>query len=224
MSGQSAPDAARRALVLCAVAARAYLEEGAGDAHAESIRTQLTSFVATVGLSLEDAEKALLACPLGLLSRRAQEEASWRSEGAAVLSWALGRTALPPLDEDVEPKRIADALGFLKPEAIALVRDAQLKPAEELHLLSARQAWVEARLRAFLGNRKPVDLARLAAGSPLGTLVLEGLPLVEGDLGIKGQPLARAADEDVGRALAIAQERLRAAQWLTGERAAFNDA
>ena len=64
MSGRSAPDAARRALGLCAVAARAYLEEGAGDAHAESIRVQLTSFVAAVGLEHVRRAREALASAL----------------------------------------------------------------------------------------------------------------------------------------------------------------
>ena len=45
---------------------------------------------------------------------------------------------------------------------------------------------------------------------------LEGIPLSESDLSIDGVPIARAAAKTVQRALAIAEERHRAFNWLRG--------
>jgi hypothetical protein len=213
----SARQIAERALTLCAVVARAYLDEGEDD-HAEELRGQIQAWLVNLKLdgALYPREGALLAMPLSLLARSDQVDASWLSEGLAVFAWALSRAGWPSLDAEVDVRSLADALHFLHPEAAEVLAQPQLRAPEELVLASARLELVHARLEAFARQRTAVNLEALAAQDPLGPLVLEEIPLLEGDLRLGDRPLARADESEWQRALSLAKERHRAVLWLTG--------
>lgn len=218
MSAPSPNRLAARALVLCAVVARAYLEEGAGDAHTEQLRQQILGWLAQ--LELLDApsarEKKLLERPVGRLGQREQVDASWLSEGLAVLAWALGRGDFPQLDDHVDPRRVADSLGFLHEAAGALLALPTVRPEQELAIAEARLTLVAERLHAFSQDRARLDLPAMAAGSALGPLVLEGLPLVEGDLRVDGRALSEAPEARWRELLDASVERARAIAWVRG--------
>jgi hypothetical protein len=200
------------------VVARSYLEEAGADPHAEGLRRQILGWLGELDLldALEAGERAALERPVGRLGERSQVDASWLSEGLAVWSWALGKTDWLSPEEDAEPKRVADALGFLRPEASALLSLPTLRPPEELEVAAARLELLHARLVAFAEKRVAVNLEAMASASELGPLVLTGLPLEGGDLRLGGRALAVVPEEEWRHALALAEERVRAGRWLVG--------
>lgn len=218
MTAPSPNRLAARALVLCAVVARAYLEEGAGDPHTEQLRQQILGWLR--GLGLDDApserERKLLDRPVGRLGQKEQVDASWLSEGLALLAWALGRWDFPQPDAQLDPRRVAESLGFLREGAGSLLALPTVRPEEELAIAEARLTLVAERLHAFTQNRVAVDLHALAQGASLGPLVLSGLELIDGDLRVDGGPLARAPDERWQEMLDAAVERARAMAWARG--------
>ena len=210
---------AARALVLSAVVARAYLEEGAGDPHTEQLRAQILAWLSELDLSgaATAAEQKQLQRPVGRLAPREQVDASWLCEGLAVLAWGLGRAELPDADAHVDPRHVASSLGFLEASAGALLALPTLRPDEELALALARLTLIRERLAAFAQRPESIDLCALAEGAALGPLVLAGVPLQEGDLRIDGKPLAQASAERVAEVTSSAIERSRALAWVRGE-------
>lgn len=215
---REAPEVARRALALCAVVARAYLEEGASDPHTHEIRDQLQRFLHDLSLNgaLSERERGWLAMPVGALGERDAGEASWRSEELGIHAWALGRVSLSPTDALVEPKRLSDALGFLEAEAWNVLESPLAIDLEALLVTQARLQLVEQRLLAHQARPRHVDLSLLAERTEHGALLLSGLVLAEGDLAIDGAPLAQAPTERWEEVLFAAVERSRAVAWLLG--------
>jgi len=115
----SADRVARRALSLAALVCRSAIEDNAGNQEAEAFRASVVSWAGDVGLTdeLEPGEIGILEAPLGSLTQRQVIDASWRTEGLAVLAWALGRCELPPYDAQANAPRIAEALGFCERRA-----------------------------------------------------------------------------------------------------------
>lgn len=214
----SASRVAERALALCAVVARAYLDEGGGDAHTEPLRAQMNTWLAELGLSraLLPRERSALDRPSGRLAAREQIEASWLCEGLAVLGFALGRMALPAPDAELDPRKLGEAFGFLDPRAHALLASPTLRAVEELALSEARLHLVCDRLLAFERSGAAIDLLALAAETELGRWVLEGIPLVDGDLRVGEVAVAQADPARVADARAAAVERVRAMSWILG--------
>ncbi|MBX3469870.1 MAG: DUF4272 domain-containing protein [Planctomycetes bacterium] len=209
---------ARRALVLCAVVWRASLEQEKGRRRAARLHAHLLAWLErrALGDELEDSERALIAAPLGSLTRQRAIDASWRSEGLAVLGWALGACPLPPHDEQADPHGATDALGFLDDGPARALAAPVLRPAAELEAAARRLLAVHWRLREFSQRPRALDLRAAAVAAGLAPEDLEGLPLLGGDLALRGAPIARAEPEVVGECASIAVERLRASQWLVG--------
>lgn len=105
---------AERAVVLSAVLARAFIDQDVGNPQAERFRAELLAWLRDVGVEheIEDGERALLTSQLGRVQPKVIVDATWQSEGLAVLAWALGRLALPAYDEPCDPKSAADAVGY----------------------------------------------------------------------------------------------------------------
>jgi hypothetical protein len=207
---------AARALVLCAVVARAYLEEGASDPHTEELRQQIRGWLEQLELgdALTAAERRQLERPVGRLSQREQVDASWLCEGLAVLAFALGQGELPLPDAHVDPRQVAESLGFLRATPLRTV--PTVRPEAELALAEARLNLVRDRLAAFAREPVAVDLEALARGADLGPLVLAGLPLQQGDLRVDGHPLVESPEERWRELLAAAEERARCMAWIRG--------
>jgi len=219
--GRQAPSPGRiaaRALTLCAVIARAYLEEAATDAHTEQLRKEMLAWLKGLDLmdELTQLERKLMDRPVGRLSPREQADASWLCEGLAVLAWALGRFELPHPDSEIDPRRVVESLGFLTDGAQALLTLPLLRPEDELATAEARLVLVRERLIAFSQTHEPVSLEALAQGAALGPLVLAGLPLANGDLRIDDKPLAQSDEDRWREALDAATERARSVSWLCG--------
>jgi hypothetical protein len=112
------PDAAtvaQRALALSALTCRGFIDKGAGDPEAESVRARVLKWVEHFNLkkNLSSYEWETLTAPFGSLEPQRQRSATWACEGLAVLALALGRFDLPRHDAQVDPYELTDALYFL---------------------------------------------------------------------------------------------------------------
>jgi hypothetical protein len=106
-------------------------------------------------------------------------------------------------------------LGLLDGEAAkALLANPTLRTREELRTLRDQLFALHWRLRNFYLNPGVMDFATFAQTCSFGPLDLSGLPLVEGDLGLRGERIDRAPQEVFSSAHSTAQERQQAANWL----------
>ena len=222
-AGAAAPDAARvrrRAWALAAVAERGLIETAAAD-DGEARLARLRRWVDLSGIRTEltAAERALIDAAPGALPGRQVVDAIWRSEGLAVLAWALGAIDLPAHDEPADVAAVAAAIGLLaEPVAAA---PATLRAPAELERLRRRQLAIHWRLRQHRLAPAAVDLVRLAQADFLGGFDLFGVALAERDLAIGGEPITRADPERIRAAMSIARERHHASNWLRGDDADY---
>ena len=230
---------ARRALALCAVTARAILEQHPSNLN--SINTgqsvwsrlarqmfgsyifwnhtpsELTDWVKRIGIEdeLEHNEWEALQRPIGKMDQRMQTNATWRLEGLVVLAWALGRAAIPPADELVTFYPVWKSLGLLNVNvAKQLLSNPTLRSREEIRSKRGQLFAVHWRLRNFELNREVLDFAEFARTCWFGPLDLSGLSLNDGDLELQRARLDRRPRHIVGTAHSCAMERHKAANWL----------
>jgi hypothetical protein len=218
---------ARRALALAAVTARAILEWEAAEHDVAGKHRDVLDWVRETGVEdeLEEDERELLRQPLGGLDPQAQIDAAWRLEGLAVLAWALGRFEVPPHDEPVDPYQLWQSLGLPDADAArALLASPALRTRAEIATLRNRLFALHWRLRDFTVQPKAMDFGEFARTCWFGPLDLSGLPLVEGDLGLRGARIDRAPPEMFSNARSAAQERHQAANWLWEGPARYSEA
>jgi hypothetical protein len=218
--GADAPPAervARRALALTAVTARAILEQDTANPKALGTYQDLLAWVGEIGIDdeFEPDEWEVLQRPLGKLDQRMQTNSTWRLEGLVVLAWALGRFEIPPHDQLVSLNPLWRSLGLLDADAAkALLANRTLRPRPEIGALRNRLFALHWRLRNFHVNPGVMDFAAYARTCWFGPLDVTGLPLVEGDLGLRGARIDRAPSDVFSSAHSAAQERHKAANWL----------
>ena len=132
----TAERAARRAVALVVLAARAVLERDFGkrdtipDEHRD-----LRAWADEVGLAdeFEPWEREAIDTPLGKLTPQTAINAMWRIEGLEVLAWALGLKELPRYDTMSDVDGVFSAVGlFNTDKARELMDRPKLRPAEEL--------------------------------------------------------------------------------------------
>jgi hypothetical protein len=218
---------ARRALALTALTARAILEQDTANPEAPKTYQDLLAWVRDIGIDdeLEPDEWEVLQRPLGRLDQRQQINSTWRLEGLVVLAWALGRFAIPPHDQLVELNPLWRSLGLLDGEAAtALLANATLRWREEIEALRSRLFALHWRLRNYHINPGVMDFVEYARTCWFGPLEVSGLPLVEGDLGLRGERIDRAAPDVFASAHSAAQERHQAANWLWEGPARYSEA
>jgi hypothetical protein len=209
---------ARRALALVAVTGRAILEQDDPNSeHVQQTYSDLLAWVKDIGITdeFEPHELEVVNRPLGQLEPRQQTNATWRLEGLVVLAWALKRFEIPPHDELVQLNPLWRSLGILKADAArALLAHPELRSREEIGTLRNRLFALHWRLRNYHVAPKAMDFAEFAKTCWFGPLDLAGLPLVDGDLAIRGERIDRADPDACGSAHSTAQERHQAANWL----------
>ncbi|MHB1561762.1 MAG: DUF4272 domain-containing protein [Isosphaeraceae bacterium] len=232
---------ARRALALTAVTVRAVLEQDAGKRSATATYRDLLAWARDLGIEeeIEPDEWEVIQRPLGRLEPRQQIDSTWRLEGLVVLAWALGLSKLPTHDQLVSMHLLWSSLGWpdsgnasgfigrlTKPtswrglgsagpgNAARLLAGPVLRPRNEIVALRKRLFAIHWRLRNFELRPEVMDFAEFARTCWFGPLDLSGLPLVEGDLGLRGERLDRASEDVFSTAHSAAQERHQAANWL----------
>ncbi len=211
---------AARALVLCAVVCRGFIEQEPKSRDNESLRRRVLDWLDGLTLmpEVEPSELALLRAPLGTLSPQDAVDAGWRCEGLALLAWALQVFELPGYDEEVEPKAVTEALGFLwAEEAGELLAAPTLRPAAELERVGRQLFALNWRLTEFRLRPKSLYFGAFAKDAWFGPLDISYVRLMQGDLAVGNQPLIRAAPEQVGALASVARERHEAINWLLGQ-------
>jgi hypothetical protein len=149
------------------------------------------------------------------LDERDQVNSTWRLEGLVVLAWALRRFEMPPHDQLVELNPLWKSLGFLDAKAAkSLLAKPTLRPRQEISTLRNRLFALHWRLRNFHIKPEVMDFADFARTCWFGPLDVTGLPLIKGDLALRGHRLDRAPPDLLSSAHSAAQERHQAANWL----------
>ncbi len=213
----------RRALALAATSLRGQLEYEA--AHRESYLKHLREAVLRHGLGreLEEEERSIIALPVGAPTPQQTTSASWRAEGLAVLSWALGIVELPAHDRIAERDHLV-MMGWLLAEVLPPDAAApKLRAASELEAMRKHLLGVHWRLRDFGIRPRAMDFAAFSRKCWFGSFDLMGVRLIDGDLAIGDAPIHRAAPEALSRANSIAVERHHAINWLCGEASLYAD-
>lgn len=209
---------ARRALALASLTCRVDLEN---DPDAEDFHGHVLKWLesSTIRDELEPAEARIIAAPLRSLAPSDLVNASWRSEGLAVLAWALGQTDFPAHDAQARAAQLAMPMGFLEPSPLIL-RQPKLRSPDALSACASRMFAIHWRLRQYSLDQRPMDFAAFAQTAWFGPLDVSGLPFVENDLAVHGVALSKAADWKI--ILSIAMERHQAANWLVGRDAVYS--
>jgi hypothetical protein len=234
---------ARRALALTAVTARAILEQGGVNLGLDSPKwnpltwvrhilagqadqhQKLLQWVQLVGIhdEFEPDEWEVLQRLPSRLDQQQQITSTWRLEGLGVLAWALGRFEIPPHEQLVECHSLWRGLGMLDVTACkSLLAAPTLRPLPELQALRRRLLAINWRLTNFYVRPTAMDFIRVAEESFgnydrtawFSPQEVAELPLVEGDLAIRGVRLDRASPGEFSVARSIAHERHLAARWL----------
>lgn len=214
----SADRVARRALVVSAIICRSGIEGDAGNPEAEAFRESIISWMTRLGLDAEaePEEIALLRTPLGKLSKKLAIDSSWKAEGLGVLAWALGKYELPNYETQVAGPEIADTLGFMEERGSTVLHSPKLRSPQEIEELAGQFFSLHWRLRQFSIDGNPMGFQEFAKTAYFGPLNLEGIRLVENDLGIRGAPISQANEKDWRETLGIVQERHQAVNWIRG--------
>jgi hypothetical protein len=215
---------AERALVLSAVVCRSGIERDAGNEQVEKFRQQVVAWLQRFQLDseAEPAEMEMLQTPLGKLAKQVVIDTSWRTEGLAVLAWALGKQQLPKYETQSNGPAAAEALGFLKPREQTALHQPRLRPVQEIAALGDQIFTLHWRLRQFSLEPGAIDFLEFAKTAWFGPLSLDGLNLSEKDLSIGGMPLARAPEREWRTVMSITQERHQAVNWLAGHESIYS--
>ena len=252
--GQSpgAPRVAARAMVLAAIACRADLERdldaGVHDLHAnEQARHRLVRWVNESDLKseMEPEESQFLRTPMAQADERAVINAGWRTEGLAVLAWALQLFELPPYDTGTDQRALVRSIGLPRPISEEDPRrSATLRPPSAIGRYASHMTIVNWRLRQFrsshdsdlyhqaiqifpsgrTGIGQPMDFVRYLQSHPCYKETwLEGLRLKDGDLALGDTAIADAPADVIERCGSTAVERQIAAYWLRGDHRIYSN-
>lgn len=219
----SAEQAARRALALAAVVCRSGIEQNAGDSEAESFRAEVLQWLDTAGVasSLEPEELEMLQAPLGTLTEQQEKNAGWRAEGLGLLAWALNRWELDPFYAPTDAPAVAEALGFMEPEGLEMLKSPKLRSKPEREELARQLYLIHMRLRqAYDKEPSSRNAAQLAIELKVNPVDLD---LVDDDLAISNVPLSEVPSEVIRYTISTVAERHRAANWLLGDNPAYSE-
>jgi hypothetical protein len=209
---------AARALVLAAVSCRGLIEKDSHNHEAEELRFKVAGWLGRVGAAeeLEPKEASLLATPLGKLDRKATVNATWLSEGMAVLAWALYCADLPPIHTECDPSEVANAMGFLEDRENTALQSPRLRDSTEIESWAETYLTLHWRLRQFSQTPERIDFVKYVSACIWGPLRLEHLEILGDDLAINGERIEKVASDGFRRTLSITQERHQAFNWLLG--------
>lgn len=210
---------ASRALVLAAVAARGLIEKDGPPEEYEADRKEIISWIEAVGISdeLEPDEWKVLQLPVGSLERQAMVDATWRTEGLAVLLWALRRMELSPYDQQVNPGELFGTIGYWDENAgHEFLNSAEIRSLEELLALQTTLLALHWRLVEFSLRPEPLDFRKFARDGWMGPFDLTPFHLIDDDLSMGHFAISKAPMEMVKSVRSCANERHLAINWLMG--------
>lgn len=147
---RTAQEIARRAIVLCCVAASQQFPAG-----------EFNEWLKREGLwgDLSPLEVDLLTCQTP--TKRQRINASWRSEALQVMIWSIGKLeSLPPLTELVKVPQMLDVMPERGDETAEFIASAQLRPDETIddELEKIVQAHWQIRNEKFFPDEKAPEM------------------------------------------------------------------
>lgn len=222
----SAARAARRALVMSALVCRGSIEGGAGHSEAESLYSNVLSWLARLKLEadLEPFECEVLNRPLGTLDSTQVIRATWAVEGLAVLAWALNHLDFPEYDDKVDPYTVTESLCFLSEGAAELVQSARLRTTAELEAYRELMYAIHCRLRDFDRDKQRKPFATWIDKTWMKILGIDVDHLiVDGDLAVDGKAIGDVHEDRLRSFEWVIGERHRASIWLLGEYPVYSE-
>jgi hypothetical protein len=216
---------AQRAMVLLSVACRAGLEKEPESPICIDKYRRLIEWISSIGIrdEFEAAEWTAVCTPLGQLPNRDTINLSWRTEGLAVLAWALYQTELPPYDQEADGPSIGRELGFLETNARKILDNPELRPMTDIEYMADLMLTVHWRLRDFTLDPKSMDFVEFANRCQWAVMPVSDLVLMNNDLVLRGKPLIEAPKDIFYECLSIAQERHTATNWLLGTEPMYSE-
>lgn len=170
---------------------------------------------------------------MGGLTAAQTIDASWRLEGAGVLTWALGALPLPAHDRPFSIPLVCAAAdlacvvrsgGDLRVSVSRGVPDRSSAPnirsEADIARLARRLHLIHWRLREHQRDSRRVDLRQIAELAPGGSI--DGIALKGDDLSIRRRSISGARPADISFTTSIARERHLAINWLRGEAALYS--
>lgn len=175
----------------------------------------------TLWPSLDEAEVAVLDRPLGELTDDEMATIAWQAEGLASLGWALGLTELSQIGALSNVESVLASVPSPWESAASWLSAAALRPEPDIARERDRAELLEWRLgiesprRLATGqDRVDYDQAIAEVAREAGSARLIGD--ASEDFSIAGSPVSAIDDEGIERLAALAEERLRALNWVCG--------
>jgi hypothetical protein len=214
-------------MVLAAISCRGLIEneKDASREGAEDLRQRLLPWLDRIGAGgePEPAEARILATPAGELDRRATINATWRSEGLAILAWALHYAALLPFHTICDPVEIAHSMGFFGDRGKTPLMAPRLRSADEIQYWAHTYLTLHWRLRQFSLKPGTMDFVAYASECNWTSMELTDLEIQDNDLAIRGVRIDRVDTATMREVVSITQERRIALDWLLGFEALYSD-
>jgi hypothetical protein len=168
------------------------------------------------GLNLDAVEKRFFKAPFGSLNRNERAEASWLIEGMAVLSWAIGKSDLPPFHQKVEGSKASAALGIFQPDSPERIAGATIRNPDEVESGAITYSALSWRLSEQNKSPKAINFAEKLKDPKSPHLLVDGIELKDGDLAIDGTSLREVPPKRFGEVSGIVFQRYKAFRWLLG--------
>ncbi len=226
-------DVARRSIIISALLQRISLEEAAGqrdlDVHGAAFDLREWLAAERLGDALTERESLIFSSPLGAIRGEDQRELSWQAEALAALLWSLDRRKLPAPGVPIEVTQLLDMTPQPWDSVTDWVKHAQL--LSETKIVRERElaeVW-RWRIGAELTRRASPDNEVAIYEQAIRDVIVEardsGLPVDpnRSDFAVSGRPIRDLATNELDMLAAMADERLRALNWICGFGSSWDD-
>lgn len=219
-------EVAARCIILACVIRRLSIESLAASGNDDALAGEafdLSAWLRTENLwtGVEPAEAAFLTRPLGEVTDDEMATIAWQAEGLASLGWVLGLTEPSPVGDLSIVESVLTRLPAPWDSAAPWIAAAALRPEPAIVRERDRAELIEWRLGVESPRRLATGQDRADHDQAIAEVVSEATSaqLAEtshGDLLITGTPVSSLDDEAIERLAALAEERLRALNWVCG--------
>ena len=228
-----APEVAERCVILAALIRRLWIETSFAATKAENWTGEtfdLREWLRTEGLwdSLTTAEADWLQRSVGDMTEDEAAAVAWQAEGLATLGWALGLADLLPPGELGDIATVVQAVPAPWDTIRPWINAARLRPEAEIARERDRAEILEWRFGIESPRRLSTGQERADYDAALADVIHEARAsgLLESDANadftVAGKLVTSFNERDLERLSALAEERLRALNWLCGYGAAWD--
>jgi hypothetical protein len=219
-------EVAARCIVLAALIRRLSIESLASDRNTDGLSGEafdLHAWLQTENLwdSLGVAEVAFLDRPVGHLNDDEMASVAWQAEGLGSLGWGLGLAELLRLGDLSQVEAILRLVPSPWDATAPWIAKAALRPEPDIARERDRAELVEWRVSVETPRRLATGQERTEYDDAIADVTSEaaaaGFAATEsGDVLLAGSPIVSLHDESLEMLAALAEERLRALNWLCG--------